>query len=51
LYVCVYGPSCLLGSVHRWYSVVDMSCFQCGCGSSYLLGAIRPVLRVFENGV
>jgi hypothetical protein len=31
------------GSVHCWYSVVDMSCFQCGCGSSYLLGAVRRI--------
>jgi hypothetical protein len=36
--VCVCGPSCLLGSVHRRYSVVVMSRFlsQCGCGSSSL---------------
>jgi hypothetical protein len=34
----VCGPSCLLGFVHRRYSVVDMSCFllQCGCASSSL---------------
>jgi hypothetical protein len=40
---CAYGPSFLLGSVYRWHSVVNISCFRCGCGSSYLLGAVRPV--------